>query len=102
MSSAPTITTSRRQAWELGLLFGVLYFVVGVTEPTEGIVAQPVRSLMVKAGDSTGTVTLFAALLTLPWCFKPLYGLCSDYALAREKATELIRAKSRDLEVLFA
>ena len=79
MSSAPVISTSRRQAWELGLLFGVLYFVVGVTEPTEGIVAQPVRSLMVNAGDSTGTVTLFAALLTLPWCFKPLYGLCSDF-----------------------
>ena len=31
-----------------------------------------------------------------------LYGLCSDYALAREKLTELIRAKSRDLTVLFA
>ena len=31
-----------------------------------------------------------------------LYGLCSDYALAREKANELINAKSRALEVLFA
>jgi hypothetical protein len=30
-----------------------------------------------------------------------LYGLCSDYAPAREKLAELIDAKSRDLDVLF-
>ena len=30
-----------------------------------------------------------------------LYGLCSDYALARERQRELIAAQSRDLEVLF-
>lgn len=79
MTSAPAIPTSRRELWELGLLFGALYFVMGVTEPTEGIVAQPVRSLMIKAGDTTATVTLFAALLALPWCLKPLYGLFSDF-----------------------
>ncbi len=31
-----------------------------------------------------------------------LYNLCSDYALAREKQQELLAAKSRDLDVLFA
>lgn len=31
-----------------------------------------------------------------------LYGLCSDYALAREKLLSLIRERSRDVEVLFA
>jgi hypothetical protein len=31
-----------------------------------------------------------------------LDGLCSDYALAREKMMELIRERSRDLEVMFA
>ncbi len=31
-----------------------------------------------------------------------LYGLCSDYALAREKLSELIQAKSRDLTRLFS
>jgi hypothetical protein len=30
-----------------------------------------------------------------------LYGLCSDYAAAREKIGELVAAKSRDLGVLF-
>jgi hypothetical protein len=30
-----------------------------------------------------------------------LYGLCSDYAPAREKLSELIAARSRDLDVLF-
>ena len=31
-----------------------------------------------------------------------LYGLCSDYALARDKVSELIAAKSRDIAVLFS
>ena len=31
-----------------------------------------------------------------------LYGLCSDYAQAREKIAELIEAKSREVAVLFA
>ena len=31
-----------------------------------------------------------------------LYNLCSDYALARQKQEELLAAKSRDLEILFA
>ena len=31
-----------------------------------------------------------------------LYGLCSDYTLARERQRELIAAGSRDLEVLFS
>jgi hypothetical protein len=31
-----------------------------------------------------------------------LYGLCSDYAYARDKMLELIRERSRDLEVMFA
>lgn len=31
-----------------------------------------------------------------------LHGLCSDYAIAREKILELIREKSRNLGVLFA
>lgn len=30
-----------------------------------------------------------------------LYGLCSDYAAAREKMLELLRERSRELEVLF-
>ena len=30
-----------------------------------------------------------------------LYGLCSDYAPAREKLFELIQARSRDLEIMF-
>jgi phage FluMu protein Com len=31
-----------------------------------------------------------------------LHGICSDYALARERMCELIEQKSRDVEVLFA
>ncbi|MEQ1851996.1 MAG: hypothetical protein ABMA01_10430 [Chthoniobacteraceae bacterium] len=31
-----------------------------------------------------------------------LHGLCSDYALARERIAELVENKSRDIELLFA
>ena len=31
-----------------------------------------------------------------------LDGMCSDYGYAREKILELLRKKSRDLEVLFS
>jgi hypothetical protein len=31
-----------------------------------------------------------------------LYGLCSDYAFAREKLADLIKAGSRDLDILFS
>jgi hypothetical protein len=31
-----------------------------------------------------------------------LHGLCSDYALARERIAELVEDKSRDVELLFA
>ena len=36
------------------LLFGMLYFVQGIVEPTEGLIAQPVRSLL-KSWDHTAT-----------------------------------------------
>ena len=31
-----------------------------------------------------------------------LHGICSDYAIARERLAELIAQKSRDVEVLFS
>jgi hypothetical protein len=62
----------------LGLLFGAIYFVQGVGEPVEGLVAQPVRSILKGWGKSNAEITTFAALLAIPWSLKPLYGLLSD------------------------
>lgn len=69
----------RRETITLGLLFGSLYFIQGIGEPTEGLIAQPVRSLLKTWGETETQIATFAALLALPWSLKPLYGLMSDF-----------------------
>ena len=82
MPDAETVSSepgnSRRTAG-LVLLFGTLYFVQGIAEPTEGLIAQPVRSLLKSWDRSPGTITTFMALMALPWAFKPFYGLLTDF-----------------------
>jgi len=68
-----------RETTGLVLLFGAMYFVQGIAEPTEGLIAQPVRSLLKSWGYSTTGIADFGALLTLPWLLKPLYGLLTDF-----------------------
>jgi predicted MFS family arabinose efflux permease len=63
----------------LGFLFGGIYFVQGIGEPTEGLIAQPVRSMLKGWGHGAQDIAAFAALLSLPWSLKPLYGLISDF-----------------------
>ncbi|HVS65436.1 MAG TPA: MFS transporter [Thermoanaerobaculia bacterium] len=77
-ADAPTRNPSRRDTAKLGLLFAILYFVQSAGEPVAGLVAQPVRSLMRSWGESPATIATFAALVSLPWSLKPLYGLLSD------------------------
>ncbi len=60
-------------------VFGALYFVQGVAEPTEGLIAQPVRSLLRSWGHDAAAIGAFAALLSVPWMIKPLYGLATDF-----------------------
>jgi MFS family permease len=71
--------TSRREAWRLGLLFGALAFLQGIGEPTDGLMAQPVRSLLKGWGRTAGEIAAFSAMLSLPWVLKPLFGLLSDF-----------------------
>jgi MFS family permease len=63
----------------LGLLFGAIYFLQGIGEPTEGLIAQPVRSMLKRWGHTAPEITAFSALLTVPWSIKPIYGLLSDF-----------------------
>jgi Na+/melibiose symporter-like transporter len=60
-----------------------MYFIQGVGEPTEGLVAQPVRSLLKGWGCGAAEIGAFAALLALPWWLKPLYGILSDFVPLR-------------------
>lgn len=69
----------RRQTLGLGFLFGTLYFIQGIGEPTEGLIAQPVRSLLSTWGCTAGEIGIFAMLLSLPWAIKPLFGILTDF-----------------------
>jgi MFS family permease len=88
----------------LALLFGVIYFVQGVAEPTEGLIAQPVRSLLKSWGYGTAQVAAFSALLALPWSLKPLYGLLSDFVplAGYRRKSYLIGASSATIVGLLA
>ncbi|MGH8557887.1 MAG: MFS transporter [Methylococcales bacterium] len=69
----------RHEVLGLSFLFGTLYFVQGIVEPTEGLIAQPVRSLVKSWGYGTQDIAAFTAILSLPWALKPIYGLISDF-----------------------
>lgn len=63
----------------VAVLFAAFYFAQGIAEPTEGLITQPIASLLRRWGASPAEITSYAALLALPWSIKPLYGLLSDH-----------------------
>ena len=63
----------------VGVLFGLLYFVQGIVEPTEGLLSQPTKSLLRHWEHSAASAAWFGAILSLPWAIKPLYGLLTDF-----------------------
>ncbi|MGI8982743.1 MAG: hypothetical protein ACR2FY_26205 [Pirellulaceae bacterium] len=69
----------RREVFLLCLLFAALYFVQGFAEPTEGLIAQPVRAQLRHLKMPTGEIAFYAMLIGLPWSFKLLFGLASDF-----------------------
>jgi MFS family permease len=75
----PSLARSAGTGRGLGLLFGTMYFLQGVGEPTEGLIIQPVQSLLKSWHDSPEMITAFAAMLALPWWLKPFYGLLTDF-----------------------
>jgi len=76
---SPHLFAFRRETTGLMLLFAAMYFVQGVAEPTEGLISQPVRSLLRTWGHSTTEIATFSAILALPWSLKLLYGLLTDF-----------------------
>jgi predicted MFS family arabinose efflux permease len=59
--------------------FATLYFVQSVGDPTSGLIAQPVRSLLKAWGESPAELAGLMALLAVPWTIKPVFGLLSDF-----------------------
>jgi predicted MFS family arabinose efflux permease len=75
----PRKISPKRSVTRFGLLFGAMYFVQGIGEPTEGLVGQPVKSFLKANEYSAAEITSFSALLALPWAIKPLYGVLTDF-----------------------
>src|SRR5204862_7959788 len=63
----------------LGMLFGLLYFVQGIVEPTEGLLSQTIKSLLRHWEYSSASAAWLMSMLALPWTIKPLYGLLTDF-----------------------
>ena len=61
------------------IFFAALYFVQSVGDPTSGLIAQPVRSLLRSWGGSPAALGALMALLAVPWTIKPVFGLLSDF-----------------------
>ena len=80
-TSAPLARDHRRGAsvMALGSLFGLLYFVQGIVEPTDGLLSQPIKSLLRNWGYSAASTAWFIAALSVAWAVKPLYGLLTDF-----------------------
>lgn len=64
---------------QLATLFGLFYFLQGIGDPTDGLLTQPLRGLLIEQGESAAAISTFMFLLSLPWTIKPLYGLVSDF-----------------------
>jgi hypothetical protein len=72
---------SRRGAAGLGLLFGALAFCQGIAEPSDGLIAQPTRSLLKRWGHGPGDLGAFSMGVGLVWVLKPAFGLGSPALL---------------------
>ncbi len=59
--------------------FAALYFVQSVGDPSSGLIAQPVRSLLKNWGESPASLAALMALVAIPWSLKPAFGLLSDF-----------------------
>ena len=63
------------EAKRLAILFAVVYFAQGMWY----LPKQPITIALKDRGLSAGQVADFFFIATLPWLFKPIYGLVSDF-----------------------
>jgi MFS family permease len=66
-------------ARRLVMVFATLYLVQGFADPTTGVVAQPVRSLLRSWGLNAEEIAAFMFLAAMPWNFKLVFGLLTDF-----------------------
>jgi MFS family permease len=71
-------SNSQSEARKLSAVFSVLAFFQGLNEPTEGLLMQPVRSMLGNRDWSIARISTLFALLSLPWLLKPVFGVVTD------------------------
>ena len=81
---------------KLFIVFGALYFVQGMGEPTAGLLAQPLRSMLQNWDYDAAGIATFMFFLGFPWYMKPLFGLLTDFLPIRgyRRKSYLILASS--------
>src|SRR6187397_254546 len=77
--SQPPRTPALREVLPLFVLFGSLYFVQGIIEPTACLPAQPVQTELRGWGFTAGQIGYFFGIIGIAWSIKPLFGLISDF-----------------------
>lgn len=70
---------SRPAILPLLFLFGTLYFVQGIVEPTACLPAQPIQSQLRHWHYSAEQIGHFFGVIAIAWSIKPLFGLISDF-----------------------
>jgi MFS family permease len=78
-----TTGPERRNLAGVSTLFAAIYFVQSVGDPASGLIAQPVRSLLDRWGESPAAIAGLMALFALPWSLKPLLAVLSDFVPLR-------------------
>ncbi len=82
MTTVPPVAPPRairQQTAKLAVLFGLIYFVQGIGEPTTGLIAQPVRSMLKEWGLGAADIASFMFVVGFPWYIKPVFGLLTDF-----------------------
>lgn len=80
-AAAPAIAQQPERAGlrRLMLFFALVYLAEGVCQ-SDGIIAQPLNYYLKEVhGWSAVQITAFLTVFNLPWFFKPIYGIVSDF-----------------------
>ncbi|HMC12178.1 MAG TPA: hypothetical protein VKH44_12845, partial [Pirellulaceae bacterium] len=103
-AAAPPANDSRPSMVPLLVLFGTLYFVQGIVEPTACLPAQPLQTQLRSWGFSAGQIGRFFGIIAIAWSLKPLFGLISDFlpiAGRRRRPYLLLSTAAAGLAFLF-
>lgn len=73
------LAISARTFAPLLILFGTLYFVQGIVEPTAGMPSQPIQTQLEDWGETPAAIGILLTFIGIPWSLKPLFGLVSDF-----------------------